>query len=156
MLFSHLFLRSPASAFVCRRLLSAVLRTSEVESRATRASLTQLLSPQMGKDIVWFLRRWAKTYLLVDEKLYEQVRDALRRSCCCATQPFSLADLPLLPPQISVPLSTAFGTDTEGAQWIVGYLLEKVINNLSVWSSETELSNETVDLLVTLVEKRER
>uniref|UniRef100_A0A674PNH5 Exportin-4 n=1 Tax=Takifugu rubripes TaxID=31033 RepID=A0A674PNH5_TAKRU len=111
------------------RLLSAVLRTSEVESRATRASLTQLLSPQMGKDIVWFLRRWAKTYLLVDEKLYEQ---------------------------ISVPLSTAFGTDTEGAQWIVGYLLEKVINNLSVWSSETELSNETVDLLVTLVEKRER
>uniref|UniRef100_A0A3B4ULD5 Exportin-4 n=1 Tax=Seriola dumerili TaxID=41447 RepID=A0A3B4ULD5_SERDU len=111
------------------RLLSAVLRTSEVESRATRASLTELLSPQMGKDIVWFLRRWAKTYLLVDEKLYEQ---------------------------ISMPLSTAFGADTEGAQWIVGYLLEKVINNLSVWSSEAELANDTVELLVTLVEKRER
>ena len=59
--------------FFCLRLLSAVLRTSEVESRATRASLTELLSPQMGKDIMWFLRRWAKTYLLVDEKLYEQV-----------------------------------------------------------------------------------
>ncbi|XP_040913710.1 exportin-4 [Toxotes jaculatrix] len=111
------------------RLLSAVLRTSEVESRATRASLTELLSPQMGKDIVWFLRRWAKTYLLVDEKLYEQ---------------------------ISMPLSTAFGADTEGAQWIVGYLLEKVMNNLSVWSSEAELANDTVELLVTLVEKRER
>ncbi|KAI4898132.1 hypothetical protein NFI96_015395 [Prochilodus magdalenae] len=111
------------------RLLSAVLRTSEVESRATRASLTGLLSPQMGKDIVWFLRRWAKTYLLVDEKLYNQ---------------------------ISMPLSTAFGADTEGAQWIVGYLLEKVINNLSVWSSEPELANDTVELLVTLVEKRER
>ncbi|XP_071392268.1 exportin-4 isoform X2 [Centroberyx affinis] len=111
------------------RLLSAVLRTSEVESRATRASLTELLSPQMGKDIVWFLRRWAKTYLLVDEKLYEQ---------------------------ISIPLSTAFGADTEGAQWIVGYLLEKVINNLSVWSSEADLANDTVELLVTLVEKRER
>ncbi|KAI3355694.1 hypothetical protein L3Q82_004295 [Scortum barcoo] len=106
-----------------------VLRTSEVESRATRANLTELLSPQMGKDIVWFLRRWAKTYLLVDEKLYEQ---------------------------ISMPLSTAFGADTEGAQWIVGYLLEKVINNLSVWSSEAELANDTVELLVTLVEKRER
>lgn len=64
----------PLSCILFRhRLLSAVLRTSEVESRATRASLTQLLSPQMGKDIVWFLRRWAKTYLLVDEKLYEQV-----------------------------------------------------------------------------------
>lgn len=111
------------------RLLSAVLRTSEVESRATRASLTELLSPQMGKDIVWFLKRWAKTYLLVDEKLYSQ---------------------------ISIPLSMAFGADTEGAQWIVGYLLEKVINNLSVWSSEPELANDTVELLVTLVERRER
>ncbi|KAM8857681.1 exportin-4 isoform 1-T1 [Synchiropus picturatus] len=111
------------------RLLSAVLRTSEVESRATRASLTELLSPQMGKDIVWFLRRWAKTYLLVDEKLYQQ---------------------------ISLPLNTAFGADTEGAKWTVGYLLEKVINNLSVWSSEPELANDTVELLVTLVEKRER
>lgn len=76
---------------------------------------------------------------------------------CCAIQHVSLeSTLPSLSPQISVPLSTAFGADTEGAQWIVGYLLEKVINNLSVWSSETELSNDTVDLLVTLVEKRER
>lgn len=54
--------------------MSAILRVSEVESRAIRADLTHLLSPQMGKDIVWFLKRWAKTYLLVDEKLYDQVR----------------------------------------------------------------------------------
>ncbi|MGH0148689.1 UNVERIFIED_CONTAM: hypothetical protein FKN15_053632 [Acipenser sinensis] len=116
--------------FVCFFwLLSSVLRTSEVESRATRANLTDLLSPQMGKDIVWFLKRWSKTYLLVDEKLYDQ---------------------------ISIPFSAAFGADTEGAQWIVGYILEKVINNLSVWSSEPDLANDTVELLVTLVERRER
>lgn len=59
------------------RLLSAILRVSEVESRAIRADLTHLLSPQMGKDIVWFLKRWARTYLLVDEKLYDQVRRTL-------------------------------------------------------------------------------
>ncbi|XP_041114751.1 exportin-4-like [Polyodon spathula] len=111
------------------RLLSSVLRTSEVESRATRANLTNLLSPQMGKDIVWFLKRWSKTYLLVDEKLYDH---------------------------ISIPFSAAFGADTEGAQWIVGYILEKVINNLAVWSSEPDLANDTVELLVTLVERRER
>ncbi|ETE73661.1 Exportin-4 [Ophiophagus hannah] len=111
------------------RLLSSVLRVSEVESRAIRADLTHLLSPQMGKDIVWFLKRWAKTYLLVDEKLYDQ---------------------------ISLPFNTAFGADTEGAQWIVGYLLEKVLSNLAVWSSEQELANDTVQLLVTLVERRER
>ncbi|MBN3275091.1 XPO4 protein, partial [Polyodon spathula] len=112
-----------------RQLLSSVLRTSEVESRATRANLTNLLSPQMGKDIVWFLKRWSKTYLLVDEKLYDH---------------------------ISIPFSAAFGADTEGAQWIVGYILEKVINNLAVWSSEPDLANDTVELLVTLVERRER
>ncbi|XP_059820197.1 exportin-4 [Hypanus sabinus] len=111
------------------RLLAAVLRASEVESRATRANLTELLSPQMGKDIMWFLKRWTKTYLLADEKLYDQ---------------------------ISLPLSTAFGADTEGAQWIVGYLLEKVISNLSVWIAEQDLANDTVQLLVTLVERRER
>ncbi|POI33938.1 hypothetical protein CIB84_002310, partial [Bambusicola thoracicus] len=111
------------------RLLSAILRVSEVESRAIRANLTHLLSPQMGKDIVWFLKRWAKTYLLADEKLYDQ---------------------------ISLPFSTAFGADTEGSQWIVGYLLEKVISNLAVWSSEQDLANDTVQLLVTLVERRER
>ncbi|EPY87097.1 hypothetical protein CB1_000273049 [Camelus ferus] len=86
-------------------------------------------SPQMGKDIVWFLKRWAKTYLLVDEKLYDQ---------------------------ISVPFSTAFGADTEGSQWIVGYLLQKVLSNLSVCSSEQDLASDTVQLLVTLVERRER
>ncbi|KAI4565458.1 hypothetical protein MJT46_019746 [Ovis ammon polii x Ovis aries] len=111
------------------RLLSAILRVSEVESRAIRADLTHLLSPQMGKDIVWFLKRWAKTYLLVDEKLYDQ---------------------------ISVPFSTAFGADTEGSQWIVGYLLQKVLSNLSVCSSEQGLADDTVQLLVTLVERRER
>ncbi|MGH0171261.1 UNVERIFIED_CONTAM: hypothetical protein FKN15_060851 [Acipenser sinensis] len=58
--------------------------------------------------------------------------------------------------EISIPFSAAFGADTEGAQWIVGYILEKVINNLSVWSSEPDLANDTVELLVTLVERRER
>lgn len=58
--------------------------------------------------------------------------------------------------KISLPLSTAFGADTEGSQWIIGYLLQKVISNLSVWSSEQDLANDTVQLLVTLVERRER
>lgn len=58
--------------------------------------------------------------------------------------------------KISLPFSTAFGPDTEGSQWIIGYLLQKVISNLSVWSSEQDLANDTVQLLVTLVERRER
>ena len=51
--------------------------------------------------------------------------------------------------KISVPFSTAFGADTEGSQWIVGYLLQKVLSNLSVCSSEQGLADDTVQLLVT-------
>ena len=58
--------------------------------------------------------------------------------------------------KISVPFSTAFGADTEGSQWIVGYLLQKVLNNLSVCSSEQGLADDTVQLLVTLGERRAR
>uniref|UniRef100_A0A2K5BW38 Exportin-4 n=1 Tax=Aotus nancymaae TaxID=37293 RepID=A0A2K5BW38_AOTNA len=100
------------------RLLSAFLRVSKVESQAIRADLTHLLSPQMGKDIVLFLKRWPKTYLLVDEKLYDW---------------------------ISLPFSTAFRAGTEGSQWIIGYLLQK-----------QDLVNDIVQLLVTLMERRER
>ncbi len=84
LIYMQLDLHFHFSVSLCHRLLSAVLRTSEVESRATRASLTELLSPQMGKDIVWFLRRWAKTYLLVDEKLYSQVscQNEINQSMC--------------------------------------------------------------------------
>lgn len=80
----------------------------------------------------------------------------VRICCICLIGTKQTFDLFLILPQISIPLSTAFGVETEGAQWIVGYLLEKVINNLSVWSSEADLAIDTVDLLVTLVEKRER
>ncbi|XP_078736435.1 exportin-4 [Lampetra fluviatilis] len=111
------------------RLVSGVLRVSEVESRAVRAELTSLLSPQMGKDVVWFLQRWVQAYLLPDEKHYAQ---------------------------LSLPFTAAFGQDTEGAQWIVGYLLEKVASNLSVWSSELELASDSVQLLITMVERKDR
>lgn len=80
----------------------------------------------------------------------------VRLCCVCLIRTKQTFYLFLILPQISIPLSTAFGVETEGAQWIVGYLLEKVINNLSVWSSEADLAIDTVDLLVTLVEKRER
>lgn len=84
------------------------------------------------------------------------VEKFVRLCCACLIGTKQTFYLFLILPQISIPLSTAFGVETEGAQWIVGYLLEKVINNLSVWSSEADLAIDTVDLLVTLVEKRER
>ncbi|KAL0622512.1 LOW QUALITY PROTEIN: Exportin-4 [Plecturocebus cupreus] len=49
--------------------------------------------------------------------------------------------------QTSLPFSTVFRAGTECSQWIIGYLLEKVINNLWVWSSEQDLVNDIVQLL---------
>lgn len=88
--------------------------------------------------------------------MYHHNAKFVRLCCVCLIVTKQTFYLFLILPQISIPLSTAFGVETEGAQWIVGYLLEKVINNLSVWSSEADLAIDTVDLLVTLVEKRER
>ncbi len=66
-----------ALPFLCVSLSQVVIGSAKNlrggVSGYTSESDWELLSPQMGKDIVWFLRRWAKTYLLVDEKLYSQV-----------------------------------------------------------------------------------
>ncbi|XP_033118145.1 exportin-4-like [Anneissia japonica] len=111
------------------RLIAAVFRLSEVERRAIEANLTHILSPQLGTTIVWFLKRWCRSYLVLNEKYYSHV---------------------------SLPIVSAFGMDTAGAQWATSFLLEKVISNLSVWSSEGSLANDTINLFVTLVEKKER
>ncbi|XP_071955681.1 exportin-4-like [Antedon mediterranea] len=111
------------------RLIAAVFRLSEVERRAIEANLAYILSPQLGTTIVWFLQRWCRTYLVLKENYYSQV---------------------------SLPIVSAFGMDTAGSQWATSFLLEKVISNLSVWSSEETLANDTINLLVTLVEKKER
>ena len=58
--------------------------------------------------------------------------------------------------QLSQALVAAFGQDSEGGQWTVAYLMNKVLSNLQTWSSELLLINDTLQLLVALVEKRDR
>ncbi|XP_063954401.1 exportin-4-like isoform X1 [Lytechinus pictus] len=111
------------------RLAAAVLRISEIERRAVQAQLGDLWSPQVGSTVVWFLRRWLSSYLMLNESYYQE---------------------------LSIPLAVCFGKGTEGSNWLTGFLLEKCLSNLSVWSGEHELANDTVDLLVALVEKKER
>ncbi|XP_002740804.1 exportin-4-like [Saccoglossus kowalevskii] len=110
------------------RLISAVFRLSEVERRAVNAQLTSLLSPQVGATTMWFLRRWSLSYIMPNERYYTQM---------------------------SLPLAVAFGRDTDGAQWSIGFLVDKIVSNLSVWSAEHDLSTDTVNLLVALVQQKE-
>ena len=58
--------------------------------------------------------------------------------------------------QLSIALSAAFGQDTEGSKWVGTYLLDKICNNLDSWNSEESLINDTLNVLLALVEHKER
>ena len=78
---------------------------------------------------MWFLRRWVLTYLAGQENLY--------------------ADM-------SLAILAAFGQNTDGAAWTISFLLEKIISNLTAMNSEPNLVEDTVNLLVALVDGKER
>lgn len=111
------------------RLISAVLRVCDVHRRAIEARLADCLSPQVGSTIMWFLQRWTVSYLVPDESYYNQ---------------------------ISMAIASAFGRDTAAAQWTVDFLLGKINSNLSVWSAEEQLMNDSLQLFVALVENKPR
>jgi len=111
------------------RLVGAVFRLAEVERRALEANLIYLWSPEVGSTVMWFLRRWSLTYLAAQESYYQD---------------------------ISLALVTAFGRDTDGAKWTINFLLEKVLSNLTRFSSEPAIVADTISLLVALVETKEK
>lgn len=55
------------------RLIANVFRLAEVEKRAVEAGFASLLSPEVSSSICWFLRRWAVTYLAVNESYYSEI-----------------------------------------------------------------------------------
>jgi len=111
------------------RLIAAVLRLCEVERRASDSGLAHLLSPEMGSTVVWWLRRFALTYLLPNENLYVE---------------------------LSPSFAAAFGRDSEGANWITSFLLNKVESNLRTQTAEPALMDETLKLLMALVDTKEK
>lgn len=111
------------------RLVSAVLRLCEVERKVVEAKLTQLLSPEVGASILWFLKIWSLAYLLPNETYYAEM---------------------------SMPFLSAFGQHSEGAMWTVNYLLGKVESNLRTFSSEPAITDGSVQLLIGLVDLRDK
>ena len=49
--------------------------------------------------------------------------------------------------QVSVTLSSAIGNGTPTGQWLVSFLIDKVISNLTVWSSDQSVADSSVELL---------
>ncbi|XP_069125670.1 exportin-4-like isoform X1 [Argopecten irradians] len=127
------------------RLISSVLRLCEVEKRALQAKMVSSLSPQVSSSVMWFLRRWSQCYLLPDENYYSQTP---KLSYTGKVNP--------LGPCVSPAILSAFGRDSEGAQWTVQFLLEKIISNLSCWLGEEGVLEDTLSLLNTMVDNRIR
>ena len=111
------------------KLAAAVFRLSEIERRAVEAGFKTLLSPEVSCSIMWFLRRWVLTYLAGPENCYSD---------------------------ISIAILSAFGQNTEGAAWTIGFVLEKIISNLTAMNSEPSVVQDTVKLLVAMVDSKER
>ncbi|XP_076466305.1 exportin-4-like isoform X2 [Babylonia areolata] len=109
------------------RLIVSVLRLCQIETQALAAGLSLYLSPQVASTVMCFLRRWAAAYLLPNESYYSQM---------------------------SPVFSSAFGRDSEGGKWTVNFLLQKIVSNVSVWSSETSVMTDTLMMLVTLVDNK--
>lgn len=111
------------------KLLSVIFRLANLEKIALNSGLSEILSPQVGRTIVWCLGHWTKSYLLPDENEYELV---------------------------SVTLISMFGVSSKGGEWTLGFLLDKVRSNLSGWSAESQIVEDTAMLLLSLVRTRHR
>ncbi len=111
------------------RLITSLLRVADLEKQALAAGLGPTLSPELGGNIVWILSKVCEVYLMLSEPDYGQV---------------------------SVPLVTSFGKESESARWFVGFVLGKVLSNLHGWMSESSVLESTAQLLVTLMTNKSR
>ncbi|KAL0106779.1 hypothetical protein PUN28_015377 [Cardiocondyla obscurior] len=111
------------------RLITAVFRLCTIEKTAISIHLENILSPELSSTIIWFLHRWSEIYLLPTEDYYSE---------------------------LSTTLLHAFGEDGPGALWSMNFLLDKVICNINAFKSEPTLIDETIKLLISLVNSRTR
>lgn len=111
------------------RLITSIFRLCTIEKTAISIHLENILSPELSSTIIWFLHRWSEIYLLPTEDYYSE---------------------------LSTTLLHAFGEDGPGALWSMNFLLDKVICNINAFKSEPALIDETIKLLISLVNSRTR
>lgn len=111
------------------RIMSDVLKLCSIEKFASEVKLGHFMSPEVGCTLMWFLKRWCLSYLLPTEHLYQE---------------------------ISPTLIGALGKDTEGAMFVVNFVLEKIRSNLCYFNSEPILLQDTVDLFAQLVSIKQK
>ncbi|KAK4871455.1 hypothetical protein RN001_016446 [Aquatica leii] len=106
------------------RIFSDVLKLCVLESSAGHAKLGHFMSPEVGCTLMWFLKRWCMSYLLPTENFYQE---------------------------ISPTLIGALGGDTDGATFVINFILGKIQSNICQFNSEPILLQDTVDLFADIV-----
>ncbi|CAF3976550.1 unnamed protein product, partial [Rotaria magnacalcarata] len=108
--------------------LVAVLKLSETERLFCSKGQFEYISVQVAVSLTWFIRRLAANYLGFDEQSYKDV---------------------------SQTLSMLLGKGSEMLEFLTNYFLSKVVINLQMWASESDVIKETADLFVTLSMKKD-
>lgn len=111
------------------RLIAAVFRLCEIENNAIESEIKCALSPEVSSNIMWFLKMWSESYLLMLAIHYEK---------------------------ISEPLKAAFGLDTPCANWVIGYILKKICINVQSFYSEKEVIDQSIKLFLSLVKQKHK
>ncbi|XP_037079811.1 exportin-4-like [Pollicipes pollicipes] len=111
------------------RLVACGVRILKILQTAAQSNLSDVISPEVTCTTLWFMQRVTLTYLMPNENYYNL---------------------------LSASLLSAFGTDSESSLWIVGFLLSAVRQMLTTMASEPDVVSETVQLLDTLCESKER
>ena len=110
-------------------LVALVLRLAVVETALVQLDCRSVVSPQVCRSIVFFLRRWCVDYLLFDETAYSR---------------------------LSMPIVVAFGNGSDLGADVVKMILNKVVFNFMSWSGEIKLVDDSGKLLLALVQSRPR
>ncbi|XP_018330487.1 exportin-4-like [Agrilus planipennis] len=106
------------------RIFSDILKLCSLETSAAEAKLGHFMSPEVGCTLMWFLKRWCRSFLLPMEPLYHEISPTIVR---------------------------CLGDDTEGASFVVNYILSKIQSNICHFGSEPVLLKDTVELFADIV-----
>ncbi|XP_062563749.1 exportin-4-like [Armigeres subalbatus] len=109
------------------RLIAAGFRLCELEKNVIEVRMYQFLSPELSTTLVWFLRRWSDAYLM-----------------------------PLNEDTVSATFKQAFGNGSPGSVWVINYLLNKICLNAQYLRAEQSVIEETCDLLLVLLSRKQR
>eukprot|EP00051_Salpingoeca_urceolata_P010723 m.131778 g.131778 ORF g.131778 m.131778 type:complete len:1080 (+) comp16828_c0_seq1:339-3578(+) len=119
----QLSMAAPPTADPVVKLGETLVRfvNDEAAALSSNPQAIAAMSPQVSATLLWFVRRWARTYLLPDEKNYSM---------------------------LSPSIVQAFGQDTEGASMLVQALARQALSAMLAWRSEPTVVEEAARLLL--------